>query len=179
MFKSTRKWNINRHIRTVHLGNATALNLKSGKLSKSFTPSLAPVNKGLLSFIYNPSFSENDPEFAEIESELTIFMDKETKTLMSIYEELSKQISALEQFSPNEINKVQISAFLMYSLLTENPNHTLDETIRLMQLKHAKQKVISYASKFFNGDASVTDTIVSSLIKITLYYKNKLSFQSI
>lgn len=161
------------------MGNATALNLKSGKLSKSFTPSLEPVNKRLMSSIYNSSFSENDPEFAEIESELTIFMDKETKTLMSIYEELSKQINALEQFSPNEINKVQISAFLMYSLLTENPIHTLDETIRLMQLKRAKQKVISYASKFFNGDPLVTDTIVSSLIKNTQYYKNKLSFQSI
>ena len=109
---------------------------------------------------------KNNQEFAQIESELNLSMDQETKTMMSIYEELSKRISALEQLLPNEINKYQISTLLIHSLLTENPIHTLDEIVRLLRSKAAKQKIITCASKFFNGDYTVTNAIVSSLVQI-------------
>lgn len=179
LLESTRKWNINRHIRTEHRENATALNSKSGKLSKSSRPSFRLVKKWLMPTLYDSSFSENDPEFDKIESEMTFYMDKETKRLISIYEELSNQISALEQFLPHEISKPQISAFLLYSLLTENPIYTLEEKIQHLRLQRAKQRVISYTSKFFKGDAFLTDTIVSVFIKETPYYKSKFRFQSI
>ena len=179
MFNSTRKWNINRHIKTVHMGNATAINVKSGKLSKLSTPSFKQVRTRLIPFPFHSDIYENNLEFAKVESELNLSMDKETKTMMSIYEELSKRISALELLSSNEINKSQISTFLMHSLLTENPIHTLDEIVRLLRSKAAKQKIITYASKFFNGEHTVTDIIVSSLIKDTPYYKSKSNFQSI
>lgn len=145
------------------MGNATARNVKSGKLSKLSTPSFKQVRGGLIPFPYNSGMHKNNLEFAQIESELNLSMDQETRTMMSIYEELSKRISALEQLLPNEINKYQISTFLIHSLLTENPIHTLDEIVRLLRSKAAKQKIITCASKFFNGDYTVTNAIVSSL----------------
>ena len=78
------------------MGNATALTVKSGKLSKLSTPSFKQVRTGLIPLPFNSDIHKNNLEFAKIESELNLSMDKETKTMMSIYEELSKRISALE-----------------------------------------------------------------------------------
>ena len=123
--------------------------------------------------------NKNELEFAKIESDLNLSSNKETKAMMSIYEELSDQISKLELFSPNEISQFQISIFLMYSLLTENPIHTLDEIIQLIRFKHAKQKINSHVSKFFDGDIIITNSILSILIEDTQHYKSKFKFQSI
>ncbi len=179
MFESSRKWNINRHIKAVHRGNAIAFNLRSGKLSKSSAPSFKRVKDGLVPFTHDTGISKNELEFAKIESDLNLSSNKETKAMMSIYEELSERISKLELFSPNEISQFQISIYLMYSLLTENPIHTLDEIIQLIRFKHAKQKINSHVSKFFDGDPIVTDAILSILIKDTQCYMSKSNFQSI
>ena len=96
---------------------------------------------------------------------------------MSIYEEVSKQINELELFLPNELNRFQISILIMYSLFTENPVHALDEIIYIACSNLTKQNIISHTSKFFKGDASITDVMISELTKDIQYYKNKSNFQ--
>jgi hypothetical protein len=63
-------------------------------------------------------------------------------------------------------------------LFTENPIHILDEIIHIARANRGKQKIISHTSRFFRGNASVTDVMISTLIKDAQYYKNKSNFQS-
>ncbi len=179
MFESTRRWNINRHIKTVHDGNALAFNNKSGKISSQPSSSLVPIWRALIPFPYGSSIYGYEQEFAGIEFDLKSGMTKEGKAMMSIYEELSKKINALEDLvSSNQINQNQISAFLIYSLLTENPIHTLDEIILIKRFKRAKQKIISHASRIIKGDPLLVDGLVSTLIQSTPYYKDMFQFQA-
>ncbi|MDF0681247.1 MAG: hypothetical protein P0116_09805 [Candidatus Nitrosocosmicus sp.] len=105
-------------------------------------------------------------------------MTKKEKIMISIYEELSKKINALEDLaSSNQINENQIPAFLIFALLTENPVHTLDEIIRFERFKSAKQKVNSYASRVIMGNPLLVDSLVSTMILTSPYYKHKFQFQ--
>jgi len=178
MFESTRRWNIDRHIRIVHNGNAVAFSPESGKLSSNYGTSRMPMWQSLLPYPHNINIHEYEQQFTGIEFDLRSIMTKKEKIMVSIYEELSKKINALEDLaSSNQINANQIPAFLIFALFTEDPVHTLDEIIRLERFKSAKQKVNSYASRVIQGNPLLVDSLVSTMILEGPYYKHKFQFQ--
>ncbi len=179
MFKTSRRWNAARHIKTVHKGNALAFNSKSGELSDLSTPSLEPGQKYLIPFVIDSYNYQDVLGFTTIESDLKSSMSKEENTMLLIYEELCKQINTLEELVLlKAITEFQIPGFLIYALSTENPIYTLGEIIQIIRYRHAKNKVILYASKVTRADYAATAAIILSLVKNTPYYKTKNRFQS-
>jgi len=172
MFKSTRKWNTNRHIEIVHKGKAIAFNLNTGKISQQEKPSLKRIKEALIPFPYSSEVNYSNDEFNKIE--LDLFISKDEQTIHSFYYELLQRTKILENLTSEEKDAIpdQISYLLMYAMMTEDPLYTLDEIIKLKQYKHSKQHVLRYLSKFLK-EPLAANIIMENLIKGTRYYKNK------